>query len=92
MGRDLMEFALYWFLVCLCTSYQSARNIFINSGESLSFSEYELLVVFGQESSYDCTNSAYDKIGLHYENITFLFSYKINHVSMRVCVLKEYLK
>ena len=37
------------------------------------------------------TNSAYDKLGLHYENITFLLSYKINHVSMRVCVLKEYL-
>jgi hypothetical protein len=37
------------------------------------------------------TNSAYDKIGLHYENITFLLSYKIKHVSMRVCVLKEYL-
>jgi len=38
-------------------------------------------------------DSAYDKIGLHYENITFLLSYKINHVSMamRVCVLKEYL-
>jgi hypothetical protein len=28
---------------------------------------------------------------IHYENITFLLSYKINHVSMRVCVLKEYL-
>jgi hypothetical protein len=45
--------ALYWFLVCLCTSYQSARNIFINSGESLSFSENELLVVFGQEKGWD---------------------------------------
>ena len=37
------------------------------------------------------TNSAYNKLGLHYENISLLLSYKINHVSMRVCVLKEYL-
>ena len=27
-------------------------------------------------------NSAYHKLGLHYENITLLLSYKINHVSM----------